>query len=73
MDRTYYRRNVQRGRSPGQVRLRYHYGGAVGEWFSWLFVSREEMRRIVRGTGWHVAEIVGPGPGDPYVAILAKD
>jgi SAM-dependent methyltransferase len=72
MDRTYYRRNVERGRSPGQVRLRYHYAGVVGEWFTWLFVSREEIRRIVRGTGWHITEILGPGPDEPYVAILAK-
>jgi SAM-dependent methyltransferase len=73
MDRTYYRRNVERRRSPGQVRLRYHYGGVVGGWFTWLFVSREEMRRVVAGTGWRIAEIVGPGPSEPYVAMLEKD
>jgi hypothetical protein len=72
MDRTYYRRNVERGRSPGQVRLRYHYGGAVGGWFTWLFVSRAEMRRIVAGTGWRVVEYFGVGPGEPYVAVLEK-
>jgi SAM-dependent methyltransferase len=73
MDRTYYRRNVERGRSPGQVRLRYHYAGVVGEWFTWLFVSREEMRHIVRGSGWRVEAIIGPGPDEPFVAILSKD
>lgn len=72
MDRTYYRRNQQRGRAPGQVRLRYHYGGLVSGWFTWLFVSRADLRAIVRGTGWRVADILGSAVGEPYVAILTK-
>lgn len=73
MDRTYFRRNQQRGRSPGQVRLRYHYGGLVSAWFTWLFVSRAEMRTVVRGTGWRVREILGSSASEPYVAVLEKD
>ena len=72
-DRTYYRLNKTRGRSPGQVRLRYHYEHLVGPWFRWLYVSRSELRSIVVGTGWHLERVIGTHPNEPYVAILAKD
>jgi SAM-dependent methyltransferase len=70
MDRGYYRRNVERGNLPGQARFRYHYGGEVGSWFDWLFVSRREMRHILRGTGWRQTDVLGTSVSEPYVAIL---
>lgn len=72
-DRSYYHRNVARGLSSGQLRLRYHYGHLVGPWFRWLYVSRGELRSILIGTGWHLEEVLGVHPSEPYVAILAKD
>src|SRR5665213_2021295 len=72
-DRAYYRRNVELGNSPGQSRLRYRYGNLVSPWFPWLFVSRSEMRVILRGTGWHQARVLGSRPSEPYVAILERD
>ncbi len=73
LTRSYYFRNRDRGRMPGQVRLRIRYRSDVGPWFSWLFVSRREMRTLVRGTGWHQSHIVGGPPSEPYVAVLEKD
>jgi len=72
-DRTYYHRNKARGRCPGQVKLRYHYGHLVGPWFRWLYVSRSEMATILVGTGWHLERVLGANPSEPYVAILVKD
>ena len=73
IDRSYYRRNKQAGLMPGQLRIRTRYRGAVGAWSNWLFVSRDEMRRLLRGTGWHQAKILGGLPSDSYVAVLEKD
>jgi len=73
IDRSYYRKNKQEGRMPGQVRMRSHYRGHVGAWFNWLFVSRNEMRILLKGTGWHQAKILGGPPTDAYVAVLEKD
>lgn len=73
LDRRYYHRNKQRGRLPGSVTLRVRYGNSVGPWFKWLFVSRSEMRALLRGTGWRPARILGGAPRDPYVAVLEKD
>jgi SAM-dependent methyltransferase len=69
-DRLYYRRNLERGRPPGSVRLRYRYEGLTGDWFTWLFVSPSEMRRILRGTGWRQARVLTRGASEPYVAVL---
>jgi SAM-dependent methyltransferase len=73
IDRAYYRRNRERGNFPGQANFRYHYGYSVSSWFPWLFVSRREMKQLLRGTGWRQDEVLGDGPGEPYVAILGRD
>lgn len=72
MDRRYYRRNRQQGLLPGMCRLRVRYHGFSTPWFRWLFVSRNEMRSLLRGTGWHVSRTVGSTPRDSYVSILEK-
>jgi SAM-dependent methyltransferase len=72
-DRSYYQLNKTRGRSPGQLKVRYHYGPLVGPWFKWLYVSQSEMRSILIGTGWHLQRVLATHLSEPYVAILAKD
>ncbi|HUY21239.1 MAG TPA: class I SAM-dependent methyltransferase [Acidimicrobiales bacterium] len=71
-DRSYYRRNVERGLMPGQARLRVRYRRWETPWFAWLFVSRADMRSLLRGTGWHQADVLGGAPSEPYVAVLEK-
>ena len=73
IDRSHYQRNKQTGLMPGQLRIRTQYRGSVGAWSNWLFVSRNEMRSLLRGTGWHQAKIFGGLPSDSYVAVLEKD
>jgi SAM-dependent methyltransferase len=73
LTRSYYFRNRRRGLIPGQVKLRIHYRSNVTPWFSWLFVSRLEMRELLRGTGWHQSRIMGGPSSEPYVAVLEKD
>jgi SAM-dependent methyltransferase len=70
--RSYYHRNKARGLSPGQLKVRYHYGHLVGPWFRWLYVSRREMRAILVGTGWRIERVLGDDLSAPYVAILVK-
>jgi SAM-dependent methyltransferase len=72
LTRAYYFRNRRRGLLPGQVRLRIGYGGDVGPWFSWLFVSRSEMQTLLAGTGWRQTRVLGGRPSEPYVAVLDK-
>lgn len=71
-DRGYYRGNKELGLAPGHTRLRIRYADVVGPWTNWLFVSRGELHRIVRGTGWTVRRIVGGRSSEPYVAVLER-
>jgi SAM-dependent methyltransferase len=72
-NRSYYLLNKTKGLSPGQLKLRYHYGHLVGPWFKWIYVSRRELRSILIGTGWHLERVLGTHLNEPYVAVLAKD
>ena len=67
----YHRRNRQRGRLPGQVRIRIRHRQYATPWFECLFVSPDEMKRIVQGTGWTVRRCVGVA-GREYVAIIER-
>jgi SAM-dependent methyltransferase len=65
----YHDRNRQRGRMPGQLRLRVRYRRYASPWFDYLIVSPEELESLVDGTGWRVSRII---EGEPlYVAVLA--
>lgn len=68
----YHVLNRERGRMGGQARIRVRFKKSAGPWFDYLFVSREEMRDIVAGTGWHIAETIDSG-GPIYMAVLEKD
>jgi SAM-dependent methyltransferase len=72
LTRPYYFRNQRQGFLPGRVRLRIRYRGRATPWFSWLFVSRAEMKTLLQGTGWHQSRVLGGSPADPYVAVLEK-
>jgi SAM-dependent methyltransferase len=68
----YHELNRQRSRMGGQIRFRVRFRKSIGPWKDYLYVSRDEMRDIVNGTGWHVARTLD-SEGPTYVAILEKD
>jgi len=67
----YHTRNLELGRMPGQVRIRVRYQTCIGEWFDYLMVSRDEMKKVIEGTGWHVARFI-PESGTVYAGILER-
>jgi SAM-dependent methyltransferase len=69
--RRYQKLNRQRGRLPGELRLRLRYGHTCTPWFEYLRVSPREMRAIIAGTGWQVARLFS-SRGPMYVAVLEK-
>jgi len=66
----YQRRNVERGRLPGQIRIRVRYGRAATPWFDYLMVSRSELEDILDGTGWRLASTIDSD--DMYVAVIDR-
>jgi hypothetical protein len=69
--RAYHRFNRQRGRVPGQIRIRVRYRKFVTPWFDYLLVSQQEMRNTLKGTGWVLKHIL-PSRTGPYIAIIGK-
>ena len=70
-DAEYMATNRQRGRMPGQFRIRIRYRTYRTAWFDQLTVTRDEMREIVEPTGWTVARVLD-GPDGRYTAVLEK-
>ncbi len=70
--RAYQERNRRKGRMSGQVKIRIRYRGYTGQWFDYLLVSRQEMKKIVKGTGWKVNRFIN-SKGPTYVAIIGKE
>lgn len=68
----YHRRNRRRGRAAGEIRMRVRYGTYATPWFDYLIVSKNELGKILQGTGWHAKRFFESG-GPIYVAILEKD
>lgn len=68
----YHEYNRQRGRMPGQIRMRVRYGKSVGAWFDYLFVSPEEMTEIVAETDWKIIEFIKSKEPNYFVVIEKK-
>ncbi len=67
----YHRHNRSRGRMSGQIRLRVLFRKFRSRWFDYLFVSEDELRRILKDTGWRLREAV-LSDGPTYIAVIEK-
>jgi SAM-dependent methyltransferase len=67
----YQRFNRRRGRMAGQIRFRIRYGKIVGDWFDYLFVSPEEMEKILEQTDWQIKEFLS-SESPNYFAVIEK-
>jgi SAM-dependent methyltransferase len=68
----YHKSNIKRGRMCGQVRLRVRYKKYATPWFDYLLVSKDEMKKVLKGTGWRVKGFLD-SDGPMYVAIIEKE
>lgn len=67
----YNRRSMQRGHMFGQIRIRIRFKQYADPWFDYLFVSPEEMRDLMRGTGWRVMKVLGRGA--QYCIVIERN
>ncbi|MBT2423817.1 class I SAM-dependent methyltransferase [Streptomyces sp. ISL-22] len=56
-DVRYRERNRQRGRLPGQWRIRISHRTVVTDWFDYLFLSPEELEHLVAPTPWSLSDV----------------
>jgi SAM-dependent methyltransferase len=53
----YHRRNRDRGRLGGQLRLRLRYRKLCTDWFDYLVCSVGELRSLLAGTAWRLVDV----------------
>jgi len=63
--------NRKQGRMSGHERVRLRYEKYATEWFDHLLVSKEEMKKILNGTGWKIKEFLD-SEDSHYIAIINK-
>ncbi|MDP3994186.1 MAG: class I SAM-dependent methyltransferase [bacterium] len=68
---SYHEFNRKRGRLAGQLKLRVIFNKIIGDWFDYLFVSPQEMRKILNGTGWKIKRIISEKSPD-YIVVIEK-
>lgn len=66
----YQRRNVERGRLPGQIRIRVRFRDLATPWFDYLMVSPDGLRELAEPAGWTLATVLEGD--DVYIAVLDK-
>jgi len=67
----YHKRNKEKGRMPGQLKVRIRFRKCVGKWFDYLIVSKKEMEEILKGTGWKIKEFID-SDDSAYIAAIEK-
>jgi SAM-dependent methyltransferase len=69
---SYHRFNEERGRMPGQLRIRVRFKNYIGEWFDYLLVSQDQMKEILEGTGWKIRTFIDSDKSI-YIAVVEKE
>ena len=67
----YHKLNKKRGRMVGQLKIRVRFEKCIGDWFDYLFVSKQEMKEIFKGTGWKIKGFID-SKSPHYIAIIEK-
>jgi len=68
----YHKFNKKRGRMPGQLRIRIRFRNYIGDWFDYLLVSKDEMKKILKGTSWRIKKFID-SDNYMYSAIIEKE
>lgn len=68
----YHKFNKKRGRMPGQLRIRIRFRNYISDWFDYLLVSKDEMKKILKDTGWRIKKFID-SDNSTYCAIIEKE
>jgi hypothetical protein len=55
----------------GQLRIRVRFKACVGSWFNYLLVSKDELKEILKNTGWETKRFID-GKDGQYIMVLGK-
>ena len=69
MNLAYHQLNRERGRPPGQLRLRVRWGNLASPWFDYWFIATDELKTLAAACGWELVDVV-TGEGGHYLVEL---
>lgn len=55
---------------PGQLTLRLRYQTYKGNWFKFLYASKNDVISLIEGTEWYVDKFIGPD--ETFIAVIKK-
>ncbi len=67
----YHKFNKKRGRMGGQTKIRIRFEKYVSDWFNYLLVSKKEMKKLLKETGWKVKKFIDFKKAR-YIALIEK-
>ena len=70
-DLAYQKNNIERGRYPGEIRMRFVFRDIKGLWFIWLQVDPETLQSEAAKDGWR-CRIVSQQDDGNYLASLTS-
>ena len=68
----YQKKNLERKRLAGTVRMRIRWKDMVGEWFDYLLLTESDLRSVLQGTGWEISEVISNEDSPNQGYILTK-
>jgi SAM-dependent methyltransferase len=68
----YQKRNEEKGRPAGQLKLRLKYKEEISDWFDLLIVSPGELMDLIKGTGWAIKMYITHKAEGVYGIVLIK-
>ena len=71
----YYKRNIEGGKLPGQIRMRIRFLQYSTGWFDYILAAKGEMEGILSGTGWRVIKYIDDpdfSNNGEYIAVIGK-
>ncbi|MDQ1278839.1 MAG: hypothetical protein QG670_99 [Thermoproteota archaeon] len=68
----YQELNRRRGRMSGQLRIKIRYRKYATPWLDYLLASKDEVKEIIKGTGWRAREFID-SEGSSYILVMEKE
>jgi len=73
LHKRYLRRNLERGRALGQIRIRLARAGKRGAWFDLLLLAPTDVMSLAARAGWDIAAVIADKNfEDGYAVVLEK-
>ena len=67
----YHKQNRAKGKLSGQSRIRVRHEKTVTRWIEWMILSKEEMKQLLKDTGWKIRRFIEDA-GTSYIGIISK-